>query len=134
MKFTLFESMKEITLSQGKVAIVDDEDFERVNEFKWTASKESRGTKFYAIRWTTFRRGGRRFKLRMHRFVMGLETGFDDPRIVDHLQGVCSLGHVHTGDSLDNRKCGLEIITQEENMLRSPQWKKKGMRIEEPCL
>lgn len=126
--------MKEIMLSQGKVALVDDEDFERVNAFKWYASKESRGTKFYAIRKVRFQVGGKQFKIRMHRFIMGLETGFDDARVVDHLQGVCKLGHVHTGDPLDNRKCGLEIITQEENMLRSPQWKKKGMKVAEPCL
>jgi hypothetical protein len=126
--------MKEITLSLGKVALVDDDDFERVNAFKWYASNESRGTKFYAIRRVTLRRGGRRFKIRMHRFIMGLETGFDDARVVDHLQGVCILGHVHTGDSLDNRKCGLRITTQEENMKSSPNWKKKGMKVAEPCL
>ncbi len=126
--------MKEIVLSKGKVALVDDDDFDRMNSFKWYASHESRGTKYYAVRKVQYRPGGKRFKIRMHRFIMDVGTGFDDLRIVDHVLGICKLGHVHDGDSLDNRKCGLEIITQEENMARSPRWKKKGMKVSEPCL
>ncbi len=106
--------MKEIRLTQGKVALVDDEDFERVNALKWYASHESRGTKWYAIRRETI--DGKRTKVRMHRFVLGLPLGYLDPeRVVDHLNH----------DSLDNRKCNLEVITQEENMKRSQGWKKK---------
>lgn len=40
--------MKAIQLTQGKVAIVDDDDFEKVNKFKWYALL-SRG-RFYAAR------------------------------------------------------------------------------------
>jgi len=32
--------MKTIPLSKGMVALVSDEDFERVNQFKWCASQE----------------------------------------------------------------------------------------------
>lgn len=109
--------MKQIPLTQGKFALVDDEDFDRVNQFKWTASLESRGKKWYAIRQIT--QGGRPYKIRMHRFILGLPIGLLDPshRVVDHLNH----------DSLDNRKSNLEIITQEENMLRSPGWKRKAV-------
>lgn len=40
--------MKTIPLSQGKVALVDDADFEAVSQFKWYANKV--GRRFYAAR------------------------------------------------------------------------------------
>lgn len=40
--------MKEIPLTQGKTALVDDADFERLNAFKWYAAKN--GNTFYAVR------------------------------------------------------------------------------------
>ncbi len=101
------------------VALVSAEDFERVNAFKWYASLESRGKKYYAIR--KYRANGKHIKIRMHRFIMDLPTGFDDPRVVDHLNH----------NPLDNRRENLEVITQEENMRRSPGWNKK---VEEPSL
>lgn len=105
--------MKRVKLTKKKYALVSDEDFERVNAFKWYASHESRGTKWYAVR----RQNGK--KIRMHRFILGLQTGKEDPRVVDHVNH----------NSLDNRRENLEIVTQKENMQRSPGWKKKGMKI-----
>jgi len=107
--------MKKIKLTQGKVALVSNEDYELVSKFKWCASLEGRGTKWYAIR--RARINGVSFKIRMHRFIMGLPPGKFDERVVDHINH----------DSLDNRRENLEIITQEENMKRSNGWKKKGM-------
>ena len=40
--------MKQIPLTQGKFALVDDEDFEYLNQFKWCALK--RPHTFYAVR------------------------------------------------------------------------------------
>jgi len=112
----------EIPLTKGMVARVSDEDVERVAQYNWYASRESRGTKWYAIRreWA----GGKRVKIRMHRFVMDMPPGMVDDMVVDHVDH----------DSLDNRRHKLEIITQEENMKRSQGWKKKGQKVEEPCL
>lgn len=112
--------MKRIKLTQGKYALVDDEDYEWINTFNWHASLESRGTKYYAVRWES--RDGRRYKIRMHRFVLGLPPGLLDPeRVVDH----------KNHNPLDNQKENLEIVTQEENMKRSQGWKRQA---EAPCL
>lgn len=105
--------MKKIRLSMGLHALVDDEDFERVNAFKWSASLESRDTKIYAVR--TEKQNGRKVKIRMHRFIMGLGPGGGgNGLVVDHLDH----------DALDNRKCNLEVIDQRTNMLRSAGWKR----------
>lgn len=54
--------MKEIKLTHGLIALVDDEDFEKVNAFKWYPSKE--WNTFYAIH--CFRIDGNRKNVRMH--------------------------------------------------------------------
>lgn len=70
--------MKEIPLTRGKVALVDDEDFDRLNAFKWQASSRY-GTTFYAVRYA--RIAGKDRQKKMHREILGLT----DPRIhVDH--------------------------------------------------
>jgi hypothetical protein len=65
--------MKEILLTQGKVALVDDEDFDYLNQWKWTASKHSHT--IYAIRdvWQKGQNKGKR--IYMHREI--LETPQD---------------------------------------------------------
>lgn len=37
---------KEIQLTRGMVAIVDDDDFERANQFKWYATKGKKNNTF----------------------------------------------------------------------------------------
>lgn len=108
---------KEIKLSQGKVALVSDCDYDLLNCFRWYASLESRGTKWYAIRRVTM--DGKRVKIRMHRVIMGLGPKPQDDMVVDHINH----------DSLDNRRENLEVISQSENMKRSLGWKKKAV----PC-
>lgn len=44
--------MKEIQLTQGKVALIDDADFDRVMQFKWCAYK-AKGHIWYAMRSTS---------------------------------------------------------------------------------
>jgi hypothetical protein len=63
--------MKEINLNNKKVALVDDEDFDRVNQFKWYAMKQ--WNTFYAVH--CFRIDGKRKNTFMHRFILGLKEG-----------------------------------------------------------
>ncbi len=88
--------MKQISLTQGKFALVDDEDYEMLNQNKWQTQFNHCGIP-YATRMGT----------RMHRIVMGLKRG--DGKIVDHKN--CN--------SLDNQKCNLRICTNQQNCLNS---------------
>jgi hypothetical protein len=75
---------KSIPLSQGKVALVDDADFDRLSAFQWFLS----GTG-YAAGFVPSSNG--KFRLEyMHRFIMKAAEG----QLVDHING----------DSLDNRQ------------------------------
>lgn len=61
--------MKEIILTQGKVALVDDEDFEYFNQWKWYARKDANN--FYAQR-NGYKENGKRGAIHMHREILGL--------------------------------------------------------------
>lgn len=67
--------MREIPLTQGYCALVDDEDYERINAFKWYAVKRlwkcSIGV--YAIRNST-RPDGSRSTIRMHQEISGCKN------------------------------------------------------------
>lgn len=88
--------MKGIPLANGAgVALVDDEDYERLSEFTWKANR--RGKTIYAIRSTD-----RHHHVKMHRDVLGF--GIGDPG-VDHING----------NGLDNRKKNLRVATPVQN-------------------
>lgn len=107
--------MKKIKLSKDMVALVDDEDFERLNQFKWSASNHgSRGRdKWYAIR--RIRVNGKQVGIRMHHEVLGIKPGELAPgEVVDH----------RDDDGLHNWKTNLVRTTQLRNMHRCPGWRK----------
>lgn len=91
--------MKEIQLTQNKVALVDDEDFERLNQYKWYASFENGN--FYAKRnvW----KDNEHIVVRMHRVVLNLQ--YKDGIEVDH----------KNNNSLDNTKDNLRKVTRSQN-------------------
>lgn len=66
--------MKQITLTQGKVALVDDADFESLNQFKWHAAKI--GGVFYALRYAR----DLKQHVRMHIELLGYKG-------IDHIDG-----------------------------------------------
>jgi hypothetical protein len=89
---------REIPLSQGLVAIVDDADYSLVSAFKWSA-KVDQG-KAYAVH-TCHKSEGRSGQLRMHRVIMGATEGVE----VDH----------RDGDGLNNTRDNLRFATRAQN-------------------
>lgn len=87
--------MKEIPLTQGKVALVDDADYERVIKYKWNA----RRFKYTYYAWHTLGRGGR--SIALHRFVMDAKPG----EFVDHIDH----------DGLNCTRANLRICTRTQN-------------------
>lgn len=109
--------MTQIRLSQGLYALVCERDYAWLNQWKWSASQESNGKKWYAVRYE--RSGGKTVKIRMHRAVVEKHHGPIPPgMVIDHLND----------NSLDNRGPNLEAKTQTANMHRCPGWRKKGIK------
>ena len=83
--------MREIKLTQGKVALVDNEDFEWLNQWRWYFDNG------YAAR--------RSKKILMHRVIMQAKKG----QLVDHIDH----------NTLDNRKQNLRIATRSQNNMNA---------------
>ncbi len=82
--------MKEISLTQGKVALVGDEDYEELNASKWCAVKRKGG-------WYAMGRTG----ILMHRVILEAPPGVQ----VDH----------RNHDGLDNRRKNIRLCTSSQN-------------------
>jgi len=87
-----------IPLTQGKFAIIDDEDYDLVKGYKWCAIKQH--NIFYAVT-NICKPDGTQITLRMHRLILDLKKG----EICDHIN--------HNG--LDNRRCNLRSVTKQQN-------------------
>ncbi len=86
--------MKKILLTKGLCAIIDDEDFERVNQLKWCATEC--GNKFYALNNYLTRKY-------MHHFILGSK------KLVDHIDG----------DGLNNCRSNIRFATKSQNAANS---------------
>ena len=98
--------MKTIQLTQGKVAIVDDADFDWLNQVKWYAKITGNGTRIYAARFK--RINGEPNTIYMHRAIMAgdLDHTDLDGKEVDH----------KNRNTLDNRRENLRACSKQENL------------------
>lgn len=85
--------MKRIKLTQGKVAFVDNIDYEWLNQWKWRALKNWHT--YYAIR--------SKDPIAMHRLILGLTKG--DGKQTDHINF----------NGLDNCRQNIRIVTRSQN-------------------
>ena len=94
--------MKQISLSRGLFAVVDDADYEWLSRWKWSAS-----TYGYAVRAETISGRGKSRKRKifwMHREIMQTPPGKD----TDHING----------NRLDNRRLNLQICSRSQNIAK----------------
>lgn len=97
--------MKTIELSQGFVALVDDEDYESLNQYKWYASLDKKNGTYYAKRNIPLP-NGKQTTVRMHVVITGKKG-------IDH----------GNRNGLDNQKDNLRPCTGSQNAMnrRKPQ-------------
>jgi hypothetical protein len=89
--------MKEIQLTRGFVALVDDEDFDRINKWKWHCVIDNNNR--YAVR--SQRINGQSKAFLMHREILNPPDGY----FVDH----------KNRDGLNNQKDNLRLSTKSQN-------------------
>ena len=89
--------MVEVSLTQEKVALIDDEDYELVSQYKWQAHKD--GNTFYAYAGVVI--NNQKTTIKMHRLLMGVTKG----QQIDH----------KNGNGLDNRRENLRVCFSKQN-------------------
>jgi len=100
--------MKQIKLTQGQYALVDDADYEELSKYKWCALYSKDMSSFYAGR-ESRKKEGEICTIRMHRQILGLKLR--DKRQIDHINH----------NILDNRRFNIRICTPRQNsMNRKP--------------
>lgn len=95
--------MRFLPLSRGHKAIVDDEDFERLSNYKWSLQKPHfKSGIAYAHRTSTSKNGAKRKTILLHREVLGkIPSG----KVVDHIDF----------DTLNCQKSNLRLVSRQES-------------------
>lgn len=100
------QRVKSITLTRGVVALVDDEDYERINQHNWHA--QAAKNKYYAC--AHMEQNGKRTKVYMHRYILGAPEGMQ----VDHIDNC----------GLNNCRSNLRLVNQSQNLMAARKLKK----------
>lgn len=102
--------MKEIKLTRGFATLVDDEDFNVLNQHKWCAVP-SGGETFYAVR-KEWNGKGKQRAVWMHRLLINTPVGM----FTDHIDG----------NGLNNQKSNLRICTNSQNQFNKGKSKRNS--------
>lgn len=93
--------MRKIKLTKDQFAIVDDDDYEKLNKFKWYADVRPAINNYYARRDIVI--DGKIKRYYMHRVIMNCP----DNMVIDHIDH----------NPLNNQKNNLRIVTQQQNTI-----------------
>ncbi len=102
--------MKEIKLTRGMVALVDDRDYDFLIQWKWHANPSTTNGCFYARR--TIRVGKGVKRIYMHRLIMQADSGIK----VDHIDR----------NGLNNQRSNLRLCTRQQNTFNTNNRKRKS--------
>lgn len=97
-----------ISLTQGKSAIIDLEDYDKVKNHTWYANRR------YGIWYAESGRVGSK-GISIHRLILNVSSGEQ----VDHING----------DGLNNRKCNLRIASNQQNKFNSRKQKTRNKKL-----
>lgn len=93
-------------LIKNQLVLIDEEDVHLIDLYKWRISKKGSDTN-YVI--STCRKSGKPKCIRLHRLIMGVHDVHWRDSTVDHING----------NSFDNRKSNLRIVTLSQNSWNS---------------
>jgi len=89
---------KEIPLTKGLIAIVDDDDYIKLKKYNWYATMNHKNGTWYAKR-NIVTNSGKCTTITMHRQLL------DSPKMIDHINQ----------NGLDNRRSNLRVCNRSQN-------------------
>ena len=82
------------------IVLIDLDDIEKVNKIKWSANFDKTINNYYIVGWERNNYKNRK-RIKLHRYIMNCSNNMQ----IDHINR----------NTLDNRKCNLRIVSQQEN-------------------